>query len=300
MIGKRHQIDGWLVIDKPYDVGSTNVVSKIKWSLSPSKIGHAGTLDPLATGVLPIALGRATKLIPYVMDGSKTYEFQVSWGCETDTDDVAGQVVQRSDNRPTKDDIVSVLSDFTGVIEQMPPAYSALKINGRRAYDLARSGEAVSLKARPVRIEALELLRYSQDSADFRVVCGKGTYVRSLGRDIGRKLGCLGYITALRRVSCGPFSLQDSVPLSLFDVKQTAENIKMIPFESAASVLPALVVSENIAWRLSMGQRVRIQEVIDSSAFPSDAVVRLMFDNRLIGLGRVERGIVHPYRMFHD
>ena len=298
MRDNRCQIDGWLVIDKPYDIGSTAVVSKIKWSLSPSKIGHAGTLDPLATGVLPIALGRATKLIPYVMDGSKTYDFQITWGCETDTDDAAGDVVKTSKERPDEVSVRAVLPFFTGIIEQLPPAYSALKINGRRAYDLARAGEAVQLKPRPVRIERLELLRFGRENADFRVVCGKGTYVRSLGRDIGRRLGCLGYITVLRRVACGPFSIKDAVSLSEFDVKQEAGAAGILSMDTVAGVLPAVCVAAETARRLSCGQRVRLADVVEAGGIEEGAIVRLIGGERLIGLGRIERGVIHPYRMF--
>ena len=294
----RKQIDGWLVIDKPLAMGSTNVVSKIKWSLSPTKIGHAGTLDPLASGVLPIALGHATKLIPFVMDGTKIYDFQITWGAETETDDKEGKIVQTSEKRPTKDDVRAIIPEFIGTIEQVPPAYSALKIDGKRAYDLARAGEDVCLKARAIQVKELHLLRFGADCADFRVVCGKGTYVRSLGRDIGRKLGCLGYISELRRVACGPFSLEQATDIHAFDDK--CESISVLPIETALGCMPMLNCPVAIATRLKQGQRLRLMDVqafLSGSIQDSD-VVCVVCEESLIGLVRIQGGVVQPYRMF--
>ena len=293
-----NKIDGWLIIDKPLDLGSTKVVSQIKWSLSPAKIGHAGTLDPLATGVLPIALGHATKLIPYVMDGTKIYEFQVTWGAETDTDDAAGVIVQESPNRPTETEIQQVLPAFLGEILQQPPAYSALKIDGKRAYDLARGGKAVDLTPRPVRIESLTLLNTDRNTADFRVVCGKGTYVRSLGRDLGRRLGCYGYITRLRRVACGPFRVEDAIGLDVFSKKNP--DIVPLPIETPLDHIPRLNLSAEICRRLQQGQRIPLRDVgvPDSVRLGDDTVVCLYDSERLIGLGRVQNRVLHPYRIF--
>lgn len=298
MLKNTNKINGWLVIDKPLDIGSTTVVSKLKWALTPQKIGHAGTLDPLATGVLPIALGYATKLIPFVMDGQKTYDFQVTWGAETTTDDRAGSVVQSSLSRPTVSDIESVLSRFTGVIDQEPPAYSALKINGKRAYDLARSGQAVILKKRPVRIDSLTLLKHDGDTSDFRVVCGKGTYVRSLGRDIGRLLGCLGHISVLRRLTCGPFSINQALPLSCFDTKNPT--VSFLPIETALDHFVKLTLPESETLRLCQGQRLSrgsVQPYLAQSV-PEDEILCLMCQDRLIGLVRFKNGTFHPYRIF--
>ena len=294
----RKQIDGWLVIDKPLKMGSTDVVSKIKWSLSPTKIGHAGTLDPLASGVLPIALGHATKLIPCVMDGTKVYDFQITWGAETETDDKEGNITQTTDKRPTEEEVKDVLSDFIGVIEQVPPAYSALKVDGKRAYDLARSGQEVNLKARAVHIKELHLLRFDESCADFRVVCGKGTYVRSLGRDIGRKLGCLGYISQLRRVTCGPFNLDQATDISNFNEKR--ESISVLPIDMALNHMPMLNCPETIAKRLKQGQRLKLKDVIPflSGTVQDGNVVRIMSEGNLIGLVRIQNSVFHPYRMF--
>ena len=294
----RKQIDGWLVIDKPLNIGSTDVVSKIKWSLSPKKIGHAGTLDPLASGVLPIALGHATKLIPFVMDGTKVYDFQITWGAETETDDKEGNITQTTDKRPTEEEVRAVLSDFIGVIEQVPPAYSALKVDGKRAYDLARSGQEVHLKPRAIHIKELHLLRFDETCADFRVVCGKGTYVRSLGRDIGRKLGCLGYISQLRRVACGPFHLEQATDIHVFDDKKEA--VAVLPIDMALAHMPMLNCPETIATRLKQGQRLRLKDIMPflSVTVQDGDVVRIVSENRLIGLARIQCGIIHPYRMF--
>jgi len=293
----KNQIDGWLIIDKPYGMGSTDVVGKLKWSLSPTKIGHAGTLDPLATGVLPIALGKATKLIPYVMDGAKIYEFQVTWGAETETDDMEGAKIKTTDKRPTEEEVRAVLKRFIGVIEQIPPAYSALKINGKRAYDLARTGQEVSLKARAVQIEKLELLSFCEACADFRVVCGKGTYVRSLGRDIGRALGCLGYISVLRRVACGPFRVEQAVDFTLFQEKQS--NVSVLPMNYALGAMKALICSEGMWQRLKQGQRLSLKEMPDDvRSLKEETVIQLIWNGQLMGLAKIRLGGVHPYRIF--
>ena len=296
----KNNLNGFLVIDKPYDMGSTQAVSKLKWALSPQKIGHAGTLDPLATGVLPIALGQATKLIPFVMDGTKVYEFQVTWGKQTDTDDLAGQPLQTTDRRPSTAEIQAILPQFIGKIEQLPPAYSALKINGHRAYDLARSGQEVALKPRPVQVDNLTLLQATTDTADFRVTCGKGTYVRSLGRDMGQKLGCLGYITRLRRLACGPFRIEDALSLESFSDKNPA--ISLLPMDSALKHLPVLAVPTEFATRLRQGQRLPLRDIrpfLDIN-LTDDLILRLYSDNQFIGLVRYAKGAIHPYRVFSD
>jgi len=296
----KNNLNGFLVIDKPYDMGSTQVVSKLKWALSPQKIGHAGTLDPLATGVLPIALGQATKLIPFVMDGTKVYEFQVTWGKQTDTDDLAGQPFQTTDRRPSTAEIQAILPQFIGTIEQLPPAYSALKINGQRAYDLARSGQEVALKPRPVQVDSLTLLQATTDTADFRVVCGKGTYVRSLGRDMGQKLGCLGYITRLRRLACGPFRIEDAIPLDDFADKNPP--VFLLPMDSALGQLPALALPTELATRLRQGQRLPLRDILPflDINLTDDMVLRLYSGRQFIGLVRYAKGVIHPYRVFPE
>jgi len=289
-----NKIDGWLVIDKALNIGSTSVVSRLKHILKPAKIGHAGTLDPLATGVLPIALGNATKLIPYVMDGTKIYDFQVTWGSETETDDAEGQVTSTSSSRPTEAEIRAILPSFIGVIEQVPPAYSALKVAGQRAYALARKGQEVQLSARAIKIEDLHLLRFNQDSADFRVVCGKGTYVRSLGRDIGRKLGCLGHITVLRRMACGPFRIEDSV-----SIEQVESGCPVLPISSALKQMKTVDCTDTEQLRLQQGQRLRISDFSSRlSAVTKEEVVCLVYQGHPFGLGKIMNGALHPYRIF--
>ena len=205
-------IHGWLVLDKPYDLGSTEAVSKAKWLFEAQKAGHAGTLDPLATGILPIAFGEATKTVPYVQDGLKTYRFTARWGIATTTDDTEGDVSAESDVRPSREDIEAVLGRFTGTITQRPPAFSAIKIGGERAYDLAREGETVEVPEREVTIENLSLIEMpSADEAVLEAVTGKGTYVRALVRDIGEALGTVAHVSALRRTAVGPFTEEMAV-----------------------------------------------------------------------------------------
>jgi len=202
---KGNPIHGWVVFDKPLTMTSTQAVGKVRWLFQAQKAGHGGTLDPLATGILPIALGNATKTVPFTMDATKTYEFEITWGESRDTLDAEGVVTATSDVRPDAAEIEAALKAFTGDISQIPPKYSAIKVDGRRAYDLARGGEEVTLKARPVRVDSLELLESMPDKACFRMDCGKGTYVRSLARDLAAHLGACGYVSKLRRTCVGGF-----------------------------------------------------------------------------------------------
>ena len=293
-------LNGWILIDKPLNIGSTQVVSKLKWALSPKKIGHAGTLDPLATGLLPIALGHATKLIPFVMDGQKIYDFQITWGAETETDDKEGAFTQTTSNRPTKEEVEKILPTFIGTIDQLPPAYSAIKVDGKRAYSMARAGLAVSLNPRPVQIDSLSLLRFSDVSADFRVICGKGTYVRSLGRDIGRALGCLGHISVLRRVACGPFDVKDATPLSVFQTKNPT--FSLIPIEKSLGKMSRLYLPSSEVNRLLQGQRIPLRQIISFlSKTPAESeILCLMSGEQLRGLVQYRQGVIHPYRIFSD
>ncbi|MBX9739813.1 MAG: tRNA pseudouridine(55) synthase TruB, partial [Beijerinckiaceae bacterium] len=202
----RVEINGWFILDKPVGMTSTHAVSRLKRIYNAKKAGHAGTLDPLASGLLPVAFGEATKTVPFVQDGEKAYRFTVRWGIETDSDDSDGKIVQTADHRPGPDQIEAALPRFTGTIMQAPPAFSAIKVNGERAYDMARDGEIVELAARPVTINSLEMIASTDDDAVFEARCGKGTYVRAIARDLGRALGCLGHVTALRRTRVGPFT----------------------------------------------------------------------------------------------
>jgi tRNA pseudouridine55 synthase len=209
----KRAISGWIVLNKPYDFTSTQAVGKVRWLLSAAKAGHAGTLDPLATGILPIALGEATKAVPQVQEGTKVYRFTVGWGKATSTDDTEGEVIATSDVRPEQEALEAVLPRFTGTIMQRPPAFSAIKVDGERAYDLARAGETVELAARPIDIDAIALVSHGADESVLEVTCGKGTYVRSLARDIAEALGTVGHVTKLHRAAVGPFSDAGAVTL---------------------------------------------------------------------------------------
>lgn len=260
-MGKRRKkgrpVSGWLILDKPFDFGSTEAVSKIKWLFQAQKAGHAGTLDPLATGVLPIALGEATKTVPYIMDAQKTYRFTAKWGASTSTDDGEGEVIASSDKRPRRDEIEAVLNQFTGEIEQIPPQFSAVKIDGARAYDLARSGEEVKIKPRTITIHDLKIVDCpSADEAIFEAITGKGAYVRALVRDIAKALGTEGHVSALRRTAVGPFRAEDATLLSDLENYELPEmrDETLAPIALALSGLPQAVIDGPQADKLRRGQ----------------------------------------------
>ncbi len=297
-----NDLNGWLVVDKPLEMGSTPVVSKLKWLLRPGRIGHGGTLDPLASGVLPIALGKATRLIPYVMDGKKTYLFDVTWGSSTTTDDEDGELICQSDKRPTAEEIQAVLPRFSGQIQQRPPAYSALKINGQRAYDLSRRGIVPDLKSRSVTIYSLKLLWAQSEKARFEVICSKGTYVRSLARDFGETLGCFGHVSFLRRTLCGPFS--ESQAISLAKISEMSYNdlaSNILPLETALDDILVLALDEKDVQRLVLGQAVPIPSELlsgSSRSISEETVFRVMLGNRLAALVRCQTGFLKPFRVF--
>lgn len=295
-----NQLDGWLIIDKPYNMGSTTVVNKLKRFLHPYKIGHAGTLDPLATGVLPIALGQATKTIPYVMDGSKTYQFEVTWGTETNTDDSEGEVTFSSDKRPQKTEIEKLLPHFTGIIQQTPPIYSALKINGKRAYELARRGETVELKPRAVTIYALKILNHTLQKTVFEVECGKGTYVRSLGHDLGRCLDCYGHISMLRRIKCGPFLLNHSILLENFEKEvYDVSTLSLIPVLTALDDILVLAVDKEQAKALMQGKALKAFHFESQlRAVQKGSILTIKYHDQLIALARYEDSLIKPFRVF--
>ena len=299
----KRDVDGWVLLDKPVGMTSTQAVGAVKWLFQAKKAGHAGTLDPLASGLLPIALGEATKTVPFVMDGRKVYRFTVRWGIETDTDDSEGQPVETSEARPTREAILDLLPSFRGEIEQVPPAYSALKINGERAYDLARDGIEVQLAARTVVIHSLELVEQPDaDHAVFEAECGKGTYVRSLARDFGRALGARGHISALRRTRVGTFAEEDLVPLAkLREVSESMDDAPPLfalrPVEIGLDSLPALRVSSSDAARLAHGQPIILR---GRDAPVLEGPVAITAGGRLIALGEAEAGEIHPKRIFHS
>lgn len=257
---KGDKVDGWINLDKPLGLTSTQALGKVRRILNAQKAGHAGTLDPLATGILPIAIGEATKTIAFVQDSEKTYEFTITWGEQRNTDDSEGAVIATSGIRPAADAIRAALPNFIGHIEQVPPQFSAIKVDGARAYDLAREGEQVDLKARTVFIGRLELLASRGDEADFVMDCGKGTYVRSLARDLAAALGTCGYILALKRTKVGPFTLESAISLDkLGELGNIAAlNQALLPLMTALDDIPALAVKEDEAARLRNGQTLAL------------------------------------------
>jgi tRNA pseudouridine55 synthase len=300
----KHDVHGWIVLDKAVGMTSTQAVGAIKRLFSCKRAGHAGTLDPLASGCLPIALGEATKTVPFVMDGRKVYSFTVQWGEERDTDDAHGRVIAVSDARPARAAIEALLPQYTGTIAQVPPQYSAIKIDGERAYDLARDGETVDLQARPVEIHRLEIVNLPDTgTAEFKAECGKGTYVRSLARDIGRALGCLGHIKALRREAVGSFSENDMISLEQLSAMchraaagEASLADALLPVETALDDIPALAIGRADAARLQRGQAVLLRGR-DAPIFRGTVYVTV--SGQLLALAEVDRGEIVPKRVFN-
>ncbi|HEU0159979.1 MAG TPA: tRNA pseudouridine(55) synthase TruB [Hyphomicrobiaceae bacterium] len=298
---KGKAVNGWLVLDKPAGVTSTYAVGAMRRAFGARKAGHAGTLDPAATGVLPIAFGEATKTVPYAVDGEKCYRFTVRWGAQTETDDAEGRVLATSTQRSDAAAISRLLAQFTGEILQTPPAYSAIKVAGRRAYDLARGGEAVSLEPRPVLIHSLRLIDTPDaDSAVFEARCGKGTYVRALARDMGRVLGCLGHLIALRRTRVAGF--EEAAAISLNSVELALEHGEaallrlLLPIEAALNDFAVLNVGQAEAARLLNGQPILLRgRDAPYQPGPTYALCR----GHLVALGEIARGELHPIRVFH-
>jgi len=295
----KKEVDGWLVLDKPIGMTSTHAVSIVKRAFSAKKAGHAGTLDPLASGILPIALGEATKTVPFIMDGRKTYRFTVRWGIETDTDDSEGRAVATSEARPDAAAIRAALPAFTGTIMQTPPKYSAVKIAGERAYDLARAGEEVVIEPRQVEIARLDLVEMPDaDHAAFEAECGKGTYVRAIARDLGRMLGTLGHVVALRRTAVGPFVEAAAAGVEhLPDPEAPAPDApsRLLPVSAGVASLPLVSVSRADAARLARGQSV-ILRGRDAPVVAGWAAVAA--EGQLIALVEGVEGELCPRRIF--
>jgi tRNA pseudouridine55 synthase len=292
---QRVEINGWVILDKPVGMTSTHAVSRLKRAFNAKKAGHAGTLDPLASGLLPIAFGEATKTVPFVQDGEKAYRFTVRWGIETESDDTEGRVTQTSDNRPSTDQIEAMLPNFVGTIMQVPPAFSAIKVNGERAYDIARDGETVELAARPITIHSLVLVSSTQDEAVLEAQCGKGTYVRAIARDLGRILGCFGHVTSLRRTRVGPFTEADSCQLDEIEESQEAAFNLLRPVEAGLMEVTCVVVDRDGAARLRRGQSLLLRgrdAPMGGTAYASCGGVPVAF-------GEVERGELVPSRVFN-
>jgi len=309
---KGRPVSGWLVLDKPVGMGSTEAVSKVKWLFQAEKAGHAGTLDPLASGMLPIALGEATKTVPYVMDGAKIYRFTVAWGEERTTDDLEGPAIRSSDKRPSEAEIRALLPKYTGVIEQTPPQFSAVKIDGERAYDLAREGGVVDIPAREVEIGRLDLIAMNGENGTvFEMECGKGTYVRSLARDMGRDLGCYGHVAELRRVEVEPFTQEDFVTIAELEAaaaqgrtgddaaaeERTFADLDALLIDTSAALdcLPQVTVSDDAASRIRLGNPVIIRGR-DAPVEAEEACV--MARGKLVAIGAIEAGMFKPKRVF--
>jgi tRNA pseudouridine55 synthase len=300
---KKEKVDvhGWLVLDKPVGMTSTHAVSIAKRLFRAKRAGHAGTLDPLASGLLPIAFGEATKTVPFVMEGRKRYVFTVRWGEERDTDDSEGSVTQRSDERPSAAAIRGVMSRFVGQIEQTPPRYSAIKVAGERAYDLARDGELVELAPRPAEVHWLDIAS-APDAGHtvFTAECGKGTYVRALARDMGRALGCFGHVSALRRTAVGPFREEHARSLDAIETASAKEDSVpgeyLLPVEAGLAELPSLRVSSADAGRLARGQSVLLRGR-DAPVLAGWAYIRSQ--GSVLALVEVEQGTIKPRRVFN-
>jgi len=299
---KGRPIHGWLVLDKPAGMTSTEMVGRVRRLTQALKVGHGGTLDPLATGVLPIALGEATKTVAYVMAGRKRYRFTARWGEARTTDDAEGEVVGISALRPAAAAIEAALESFVGVIEQVPPQFAAVKVEGERAYDLARRGEAVALAARTVEVDRFALLEQpDRDHASFEVVCGRGTYVRALIRDLGERLGCLGHVVALRRLQAGPFGIESALSPGALEqlLADDALPQALLPVASALGELPALALTEPQAHRLRAGQTIRVAPGLVVGEVQDDATIRAMAAGQMVALARLQGGELSPLRVFN-
>jgi tRNA pseudouridine55 synthase len=309
---KGEDVSGWVVLDKPDDMTSTHAVAAVRRVFNAQKAGHAGTLDPLASGILPIALGEATKTVPWLMEAKKTYLFTIKWGVSTDTQDREGKSIAESDVRPTPDAIRAALPAFIGEIEQIPPQYSAVKVDGERAYDIARSGETVELEPRQVTVYEAELVGTEDDLAHFRVRSGKGFYIRALVRDLAAKLGAEGHVWRLRRTAVGPFTEAESVTLDDLQLlgQKDAASERLKPVETALDDIPALAINGEDAFKLRQGRPIVLLPHVMEALKPkfrdrtiagqdaSRAAVAL-FEGKAVALGDVRAGKFSPTRVFH-
>jgi len=293
---KGKKIDGWLVLDKPEGMTSAKAVERVRKSLDARKAGHSGTLDPMATGILPIALGEATKLVSLLMEAGKEYAFTVRWGEERDTDDRDGRAVDVSDARPEAAAIEAALPAFRGEIEQVPPRYSAIKVGGERAYDLARAGREVDLSPRPVRVDELRLIDHAADGSESRLLlrCGRGTYVRSIARDLGRRLNCYGYVSMLRRTRVGPFDETLAISLEKLDTIGHAATASSHVLEVATALddIPAVAVTDAEAKRMRHGQSLRLPT---SKA----GTLCVKCGGRPVAVAVVSHGVAKPLRVLN-
>jgi tRNA pseudouridine55 synthase len=302
---KGDPVHGWLIVDKPLGLTSSAVVGKVKWLFNAAKAGHGGTLDPMASGILPIAFGEATKTVSYVMAGIKVYRFTIRWGESRTTDDAEGEVSATSDVRPGETAIKAALPSFLGDIEQVPPAYSAIKVDGRRAYNLARSGVSVELKPRTIHIERFELIECDDaDHATFEVVAGKGSYMRGLARDLALKLGTCGHISALRRLKVGPFD--EKLAISLDKLESLGHSApladQLLAVETALDDIPALALTQEEARNLRHGRAISILPVANRSSLEKvdpDVVYCALADGKLVALTKIVGGEIRPLRVIN-
>jgi tRNA pseudouridine55 synthase len=308
-MGRRRKgdaISGWICLDKPYDMTSTHAVSRVRRIFNAQKAGHAGTLDPLATGILPIALGEATKTVPFLVDADKAYRFTIAWGRTTATYDREGETVAESEVRPTLAQVEALLPRFTGEIEQIPPAYSAIKVAGERAYDLARAGEVVELAPRPVVIHQARVVDAPDgDHVTIEIECGKGTYVRALARDLAEGLGACGHVSELRRTRVGGFAEASAITLELLEElgHKARQSEALLPVETALDDIPALAVTDEDAFRLKQGRSIvlvpRQVETVKAGLRPGSRTVSAMADGVMVALCEMRAGRLEPSRVFH-
>ncbi|MDG2521446.1 tRNA pseudouridine(55) synthase TruB [Caulobacter segnis] len=302
---KGEAVSGWVNLDKPYDLGSTHAVSRVRRAFNAQKAGHAGTLDPLATGILPLALGEATKTVPFLMDADKTYRFTIEWGRTTATFDREGETTAQSDVRPTVEQVEAALPAFVGEVDQVPPAYSAIKVDGERAYDLAREGVEFELKTRKVSIYSLSVVGAPDaDHVELEMDCGKGTYVRAVVRDLAEALGACGHVSQLRRTRVGAFTEATAISL------ETLENFDydarlseaLLPVETALDDIPALAVTDEDAFRLAQGRPIvlvpRQVETLKAQLTPGDRTVSAMNGEKIVALCEMRAGRLNPVRVF--
>ena len=298
-VKKGRPVNGWVCLDKPVGVTSTQMVGKVRYAFDAQKAGHAGTLDPLASGVLAIALGDATKTIPYAVDSEKTYRFTVRWGEQTSTDDAEGEAVATSGSRPDEAAILAVLPEFTGEILQLPPRFSALKLAGERAYDLARAGKEFELQPRPVEVRQLRLVSMPDpDSAILEMVCGKGAYVRAIARDLGLRLDCYAHARDIRRLKVGPFTLENAISLDMLVqlVHNPALSAHLLPVETPLDGIPALAITAGDALRLKRGLPILAR---NGQISPSGSVVCARLHGKAAAIGHIEAGEFRPVRIFN-
>jgi tRNA pseudouridine55 synthase len=303
---KGDAVSGWICLDKPYDMTSTHAVSRVRRAFNAQKAGHAGTLDPLATGILPIALGEATKTVPFLVDADKAYRFTLAWGRTTATYDREGETTAESDVRPTPAQVEAALPAFVGEISQIPPAYSAIKVDGERAYDLARAGETVELAPRRVVIHSAGVAETPDaDHVTLEIECGKGTYVRAIARDLAEMLGACGHVSQLRRTRVGGFTEAAAVSLELLEDlgHKARQSEALLPVETALDDIPVLAVTTEDAFRLKQGRSIvlvpRQVETVKAGLKPGSRTVSAMIEGRMVALCEMRAGRLEPSRVFH-